>query len=475
MSDTEIRIEPWKTDCMGRKGVAKFLESHLDANDNLKVLNLNSPWGSGKTYFLNNWKSELESQRACVYFNAWERDFTGDAFVSLVAAIREQLDARIGPLKQSEDLIKSFTQKASQALIAATPALAKGLVKKITGVEVGVVIEAIGEDTLADAAEKAVEKLIESNKESIEIVEDFKRIFAQLLTLAAETVATGESPRPVYLFIDELDRCRPTFAIELLERIKHLFDVPGCKFIIATDTTQLGHAVKAIYGSEFSANKYLKRFFDAEFKLDNSDISQWVAAHLAEGRFKSANSLDVYGRIPDAHFMDREVVQPDADTILSGRNGLDEEQMIFLALAKTFRCQFRELEKILVQISAVRSNSKNNSFRFYWAAYLVFLKDEAPDLYDRTLYGDWNQALKDIESRYPPKKLYFASVIYNVHQIFGHHLQFYRNGENYAKAQYREISNYDQEFLRTILGDFKNHYLLMASYPRLVDLAHSLE
>lgn len=65
-------------------------------------------------------------------------------------------------------------------------------------------------------------------------------------------------------FIDELDRCRPTFAIELLERIKHLFDIQNIVFVLSIDKEQLEASTAAAYGSAINAPEYLRRFIDLE-------------------------------------------------------------------------------------------------------------------------------------------------------------------------------------------------------------------
>lgn len=297
-------ILPWSRDNMDRKGVANFLTAYLDNETRVKVLNINAPWGTGKTFFLENWKNqESVNGRACVYFNAWEADYSGDPFVSLVAAIRDQLDELIGPLKDTENAVKNFTRKASQTLMAATPALTKGLLKKFTGIEVGIISDAIDSGDLGDAAGKAVEKLIESNKQTLETVNDFKQVFHTLLTLASGVCADNGNIKPVYIYIDELDRCRPTFAIELLERIKHLFDVNGCKFVIATDTSQLGHAVKAVYGSGFDSERYLRRFFDREFTLSTVDYTAWIKTNCVDFKVKDFLSLEIFLKVPSSRSM----------------------------------------------------------------------------------------------------------------------------------------------------------------------------
>ena len=82
---------------------------------------------------------------------------------------------------------------------------------------------------------------------------------------------------PFYVLVDELDRCRPTYAISLLERAKHLFEVNDVVFIVATDTKQLSSAIRAVYGQEFDSPRYLGRFFDRTYEFDTPENSAFVA------------------------------------------------------------------------------------------------------------------------------------------------------------------------------------------------------
>jgi predicted KAP-like P-loop ATPase len=86
----------------------------------------------------------------------------------------------------------------------------------------------------------------------------------------------GKLEKPMFVFIDELDRCRPTYAIELLETVKHLFDIPDLIFVIATDTEQLQHSVKSVYGEGFDASRYLYRFFNRSFSLKKPDVLEFI-------------------------------------------------------------------------------------------------------------------------------------------------------------------------------------------------------
>lgn len=79
----------------------------------------------------------------------------------------------------------------------------------------------------------------------------------------------------VVIIIDELDRCRPTYAIELLERVKHLFDASGVVFILGIDRRQLNHSIRSLYGSEFDATGYLRRFIDLDYRLPEPQVGDY--------------------------------------------------------------------------------------------------------------------------------------------------------------------------------------------------------
>jgi hypothetical protein len=90
-----------------------------------------------------------------------------------------------------------------------------------------------------------------------------------------------EQKKPVVIFIDELDRCSPDFAVRLIERIKHFFEVPNLVFVLLLNREQLEKAVKGRYGSEVDASAYLGKF--VHFFL-----------RLPKGRVNADNPIDNY-------------------------------------------------------------------------------------------------------------------------------------------------------------------------------------
>ncbi|WP_080698421.1 P-loop NTPase fold protein [Janthinobacterium lividum] len=91
----------------------------------------------------------------------------------------------------------------------------------------------------------AVDAALKQHKNTKQAVISFKEKLSALVSILSENEQLG---LPLFIFVDELDRCRPDYAIELLEGIKHLFGVPGVYFIVATNMQQLGESTKAIYG-----------------------------------------------------------------------------------------------------------------------------------------------------------------------------------------------------------------------------------
>ena len=83
-----------------------------------------------------------------------------------------------------------------------------------------------------------------------------------------------DTGQPLVFIIDELDRCRPTFAIELLERVKHIFDVPNIVFVFGINRDELVKSLESVYG-DIDAGTYLRRFFDMEFVLPAPDAAQF--------------------------------------------------------------------------------------------------------------------------------------------------------------------------------------------------------
>lgn len=287
--NSELIETIWKDDKLGRINEARhlnrFLENKFQAEESRPfVMNIDSGWGHGKTFFITHFAEQLrQSGHPVVIFDAWKNDFSNEALLSFISCVCLSLKAELvseetalAQVEKLKELAKSFVKPALPILLAA-------LVKQLTGVSADRFLnqdETEGKvrnvDELTDLSAKltnlATSKALEVYDEKKNATESFTATIASLVKIVAES---QDKYLPIYIFVDELDRCRPLFSIELLESIKHLFSTSGVYFIVSTDTEQLCHSIKAVYGSGFDARRYLKRFFDTEYQLDTPHIDEF--------------------------------------------------------------------------------------------------------------------------------------------------------------------------------------------------------
>lgn len=268
----------WKEDLLGRKEeghhLQRFIENAFKLEHGSKapssfVLNINSGWGQGKTWFLTRMVAQLGQNHAVVYFDAWKNDFTKDALLSFVSIICDELSKKFKKQKTITNKIEVVKSVFSTVSKSALPIVAAVLAKQLLGQKLEELeLDGIQADVITDAASELAHVVSESAIDAFvtqkNAIDDFSAAIASLVN---EIGKRKDLHLPICIMIDELDRCRPTYAIELLESVKHLFAIKGIFFIIATDTKQLAHSIKAVYGNDFDSVSYLKRFFYAEFNL----------------------------------------------------------------------------------------------------------------------------------------------------------------------------------------------------------------
>jgi len=138
----------------------------------------------------------------------------------------------------------------------------------LNGATAGILnIDKVFESAIGAITEETTKELISKYSKDKEITQKFKDAIQALLE-------NMDGSKPFVIFIDELDRCRPLYAIELLERIKHIFGIDGLIFVLSIDKKQLSESIKSQYGN-IDANAYLKRFIDLEFNLTNSSVDKF--------------------------------------------------------------------------------------------------------------------------------------------------------------------------------------------------------
>ncbi|MFQ2412195.1 P-loop NTPase fold protein [Aeromonas caviae] len=270
-------------DHLDRAKYALFLTSFLSAQDFSKpyVLNLNSGWGTGKTYFLKRWAEDLKRRHPVVYIDAWKDDHSDDPFMTVVSAIISSLRELTD--KPEGSILSKSCENGWSLLKAMGPMMVEAAAKKYLGKDLDELLSFDEENSpnvskeVGDAAAKMAQFMISTHEKKSESVKALK---LDILGWIGSVVGQGSGiSKPTFVIIDELDRCRPSYAVEMLEAIKHIFDIPGVFFIIATDTEQLQHAIKVVYGDGFDAQTYLSRFFDSRFSLRQPSLRGLIETH----------------------------------------------------------------------------------------------------------------------------------------------------------------------------------------------------
>ena len=260
----EIEInntDPFLNCKLGRKEYALVLTDIVKNFNDGFVLAIDNEWGTGKTTFVKMWKKYLDNNEfKTLYFNAWENDFEQDILVTLISELKE-----LKTLKNEESL-KKVINKAFPLAKSLALGLLKTQVEKHVGNEF--VKEFINQtsSSVADGLQDQIEIYACKKKSIVEFKKSFEKFVSQT------TVG-----KPVIFIIDELDRCRPNYAVELLEQLKHLFSVPGIVFVLSIDKVQLGNAVRGVYGSDLiDSNEYLRRFIDIEYSIPEPDVKTFA-------------------------------------------------------------------------------------------------------------------------------------------------------------------------------------------------------
>lgn len=236
---------PFKNDLLGRKEPVEVLTCLVGSLEGPCVLAVDSAWGNGKTTFLNMWEKHLLNQKfPVVKFNAWETDFSDDPFVALSKELVDGLKDFTTTSRRQE--IEKGAKKVLQETLPILTRLGASIIPGV-GTEIG--------------------KVVESYVSSYVGGKDSVRDFRATLEGTAKVVSESTGGKPVVVMIDELDRCRPSYAVELLEVAKHLFAVDHIVFVLAVNRSELAHSIKALYGGNFDAQGYLRRFFDLDFRL----------------------------------------------------------------------------------------------------------------------------------------------------------------------------------------------------------------
>lgn len=335
----------WEGDLFSRNKVAEDFTKIITSIEQSFVLSINSSYGSGKTFFLKRWAKELKQNgETVIFFNAWDCDFVEKPLLPFLYNFIDQLKEQ-GLVKYDlkEDLIN-----CKDVFCTAV----KGIIGNYSGIN----IDDLNEHKNADTLKISKIKTLEEYKELKKILSDFK--------IGLEEIISKLKGKNIYIFVDELERCRPIFAIELLEAIKHLFNVKGLVFILGIDRSQLKHTISNIYGCGMDGEGYLRRFIDLELELPKPNIKKFT--EYLQNNF--------------------EIINKEPGTKGTWTFGYDEFNKYFVLFANLYPMQLRDIEQVYAKFNVITKMLDEQTNKIIpILALLLILK-----IKDKTLYEQFN-------------------------------------------------------------------------------------
>ena len=346
---------PWAGDCLGRKNLAPYLSNIVEDADGPLVVAVNGTWGSGKSYFLNNWCLDIEKKHRwaqgispVIYFNAWESDFCHSPLLSIIGQLYLHFE-KIPKWRKMQNTTqlkgKRPTAADSKKWIAITRQIANHA-KHISGID--------AEEFYSDIG-RSGPKLLKAYKREAEEREKLIEYLRQL----ADYVSNAYR-HPLVVVVDELDRCRPSFAVETLERIKHIFSVPHTVFVLGIDRQQLGKTIQAVYG-DIDVSRYLQRFIDVDFGFPDIDTGAFI-----DKLMRDYCILDAFAGSPENITKD-----------------LSCFKQVYHSLCRFHKMALRDIESSLKLFTCViRTYDKKSPMHPFLLAMMIVLKFKNPELYD---------------------------------------------------------------------------------------------
>jgi hypothetical protein len=245
-------------DILGRVESGKRLSAILERIEDPLVVAIDGRWGTGKSYFLRRWvgahRLSNGGRALTLYFDAFENDYLADPLIALVAALAHRIPkVEASKLARIKKAAMKLMRPAAKVSLALASAGGTALLNEVWDA---------GVEAIAGEAQSALDEFWKKEAGRHVAMQEFRSSL-----LALTTAETDSEPTPLIIVVDELDRCRPDFALDVLEVIKHFFAVPHVHFVLGVNLHALENSVGVRYGSEIDSTAYLQKFISFSMEL----------------------------------------------------------------------------------------------------------------------------------------------------------------------------------------------------------------
>lgn len=280
--------DPYQGDLLSREDFGDGLSNLISFGSGTGVVLIDGGWGSGKTTFLNMWTQRAREQgNVIVMVNAWDGDYRGNPLEYIADQLATELEKHIPPnfMIRLVNRMRGFFAPILSPILRTLKAGTKAAAPSDGG--------ASWVATLAlQELVQSLHDVIRSPAAAIGRLENLRRQLQQTAKSLRNTRNQGQRPRFVVV-IDELDRCRPDYAVRFLETIKHVFEVKHVTFVVAANTAELAHAMKRVYGEGFDGKGYLERFFDISLRLPEGTREDFMTKVVQDATLSSSFGRDI--------------------------------------------------------------------------------------------------------------------------------------------------------------------------------------
>ncbi len=384
-SETIKNEDIWQKDKLGiKQHVTSFAnilkqEKYVE-NGTSKVYSISAEFGVGKTFFCERLADILEQDGVPVsMLNIWKMDFYDNPLVPLLIKLEETYS------QQSETVrTKKFPNPHGLLRVA------KSI---IAGINLDAQIPGVGEMNINGEKMVNTNESLKQNSTQKSIYDEYKTFEEELHKIKSFLENWAKSlERPIVVIIDELDRCRPDYAVKTLETLKHFFDIPGFVFVLAIDEVQLKSSVETLYGTK-NFDGYKRKFINNSFVLPEPDKVKFTEYLYAKSGLDHIikqienNQRDLVFRIRRNAYIERSLparisteFQEELNKIKTYNQQQTSESIIkryFAAYSIRYKFSLRQMEQVFDRLVLFIKNILANNVLFSpdLAVFLVCLHE----------------------------------------------------------------------------------------------------
>ncbi len=271
-------------DILDRDCFVDYLIETLKCYTNEKnVLAIDGEWGVGKTFVLNRLEEKCRQGGYLTFkYNCWENDFYEEPLIGILSSILDQLNTLFKSRNNLIAIEKEVRDRITESLLEAI----KKIKITVFGFDIGSLVSSIYDFINA----------VKDKQESLKYDLTFDTSASLKIGLESARGALKElsNNHKVIIFVDEIDRCIPTYQIKVLERLHHLFSGgERISVVFALNGVQLKETVSHVFGN-VDYQRYIEKFFSQRIELKSNRFNKrWMEKYKSYFEDFSINNKDI--------------------------------------------------------------------------------------------------------------------------------------------------------------------------------------